>query len=89
MRIGGLIWFVAGYAFCMVVMGDGLGGLFTTTASIVGAIVKVLAALGTFGFIGTLVVLGLGLLFGSRWAERARGKFDADNAWRNRNAYRR
>jgi hypothetical protein len=27
MRIGGMVWFAAGFAFCLLYLNDGIGGL--------------------------------------------------------------
>lgn len=89
MRVGGLIWFVAGFGFCIAYMDDGIGSVLTTVASVVGGVVTFVLEVGaTAGIGGVLVVIALALFIGRTWSENARGKRDADDAWKKRTAYR-
>jgi len=94
-RIGGMIWFIAGFAFCLVFLDDGIGGLLTGIVTVVGAIVTFVLELGGVDgggpgvVLAVLVLIGVTLLVGREWTERARGKVDADDAWNKRSAYRR
>ena len=89
MRVGGLVWFAAGFAFCVAYMNDGLDGVFTVAADVVGGVVTFVLELGvTAGIGGVLLVIGLTLLIGREWSERARGAYDADEAWNRRRRHR-
>ncbi|HSK89886.1 MAG TPA: hypothetical protein VK875_01105 [Euzebyales bacterium] len=91
MRGGGLGWFLAGIAACLLVINDRVGdGFDMVTVALAGVttfVVTLLTALGPV--LGAIVVLGVGLVIGSLRAERARGRKDADDAWNKRSAYRR
>jgi hypothetical protein len=101
-RIGGLLWFITGFAFCLVWLQDGIGGLFDVLAGAVGGVVTFLLELGgrndaagagatgdgMLAVVAMLGVIGLALLAGREWSERARGKVDADDAWKKRKAHR-
>jgi hypothetical protein len=94
MRIGGLLWFVAGFAFCLLFLNDGLGSLFGVVASTVGGIVVFVLTLGglagggPLGAVAVLALIGVTLLAGRTWAERARGAYDANDAFERRRKYR-
>lgn len=89
MRIGGMVWFAAGFAFCLVYLNDGIGGVLTAIISVVGGVVTFLLELGvTAGIGGVLLVIALALFAGRSWSERARGFYDADLLFRRRRNYR-
>jgi membrane protein implicated in regulation of membrane protease activity len=94
MRIGGMLWFVAGFAFCLLFLNDGLGGLFSFVATALGNIVTFVLTLGGFagggalGAVAVLALIGVALLVGRTWAERARGAYDANEAFERRRNYR-
>lgn len=94
MKVGGLLWFVAGFAFCIAYLEDGVDGLFKTVATAVGAIVTFVLTVGGVagdgmpGVVAVLALIGVTLLVGREWSERARGHHDADEAWERRKKYR-
>lgn len=85
---GGLIWYVAGVLSTLIVINDWFGQLFGFIAKLLSGTVHFIVALGGLGFVGLLILLGIGLFIGGRWTERARGAYDADNSWNARNNYR-
>lgn len=94
MRIGGLVWFIAGFAFCLVYLNDGIGGLLSFIVTGIGRIVTFVLTLGglagggAVGAVAVLALIGVTLLIGRSWAERARGFYDADEAFNRRKNYR-
>ena len=71
MRVGGLLWFVTGFALCAVSMNDGVGSVLTTAVTLVGSVVTFVLELGTTaGIGGVLVVIALALLIGRTWGGR-------------------
>lgn len=89
MRIGGLVWFIVGFVTCMLFTNDLLGSVLGGAVTAIGRIVTFFLELGTAGVGGVLALIAVALLLGREWSERARGKFEADRAWNNRNAHRR
>lgn len=43
---------------------------------------------GMLGVVAVLALIGVTLLMGREWSERARGKYDADEAWERRKKHR-
>ena len=85
---GGLIWYVAGILSTLIVINDWFGQVFRVIAGILTGVVGFIAALGAFGFVGSLILIGIALFIGGRWSERARGAHEADQAWERRSAHR-
>jgi hypothetical protein len=89
-----MLWFVAGFAFCLLFINDGLGGLFGFVATALGSVVTFVLTLGGFagggvlGAVAVLALIGGTLLVGRTWAERARGAYDAKEAFERRRNYR-
>jgi len=84
-----MVWFVAGFAFCMVYINDGFGGVLTAIFSVVGGVVTFLLELGvTAGIGGVLLVIALALFAGRSWSERARAFYDGDLLFKRRRNYR-
>ncbi|MBW3606277.1 MAG: hypothetical protein KY460_15510 [Actinobacteria bacterium] len=94
MRISAFIWFVAGFAFCLVYLDDGIGGVLRGIVTVVGGIVTFVLTLGgvasggVLGAVAVLAVIGVALLVGRSWAERARAFYDADLLFKRRRNYR-
>jgi hypothetical protein len=94
MRIGGMVWFAAGFAFCLVYLNDGLGGLIGFITSAVGGVVTFILTLGGLagggipGVVAVLALIGATLLVGRAWSERARGFYDADEQFNRRKRHR-
>lgn len=89
MRVGGWVWFVAGFAFCWVWMHDGLGGLFEVAVAVIGGLATFVLELPfAAGIAGVLILIGLAMWGGQWCSETARGKHEADQAWERRNAHR-
>lgn len=85
---GGLVWYVAGILSTLVVIHDWFGQLFRFLAEVLTGVVQFIVALGGFGFVGSLILIGIALFIGGRWSERARGAYEADQAWQRRSAHR-
>lgn len=84
-----MVWFAAGFAFCLVYLDDGIGGVLTAIISVIGAVVTFLLELGVVaGVGGVLLVIALALFAGRSWSERARAFHDADLLFRRRRNYR-
>ena len=89
-----MVWFAAGFAFCLLFLNDGIGGLLNVVTTVIGSAVTFVLTLGGFadgGVMAALAVLaliGVTLLIGRSWSERARGFYDADEAFRRRNRHR-
>lgn len=101
MRIGGMVWFAAGFAFCLLYLNDGIDSLLRLVGATVGAVVVFVLELGglsaadggassegMLAVFAVLALIGVTLLIGRSWAERARGFHDADEAFERRRKYR-
>lgn len=85
---GGLVWYVAGILSTLIVIHGWFGHLFRVVRAVLVGVVQFITTLGGWGFVGWLALLGIGLFIGGRWSERARGAFEAAQAWRRRTAHR-
>lgn len=89
-----MVWFAAGFAFCLVYLDDGIGGLIGAITTVVGGAVTFVLTLGglagggMLGVFAVLALIGATLLVGRSWSERARGFHDADEAFKRRKNYR-
>jgi hypothetical protein len=89
-RVGWLAWLIIGFALCWVWINDWLDELVGAVGFVVGGLVTFLLELPlAAGIGGVLLLMGFTLWLGREWSERARGKFDADAAWNNRDRHRR
>lgn len=86
MRNGFLVGLIVGVVVCALAMNDLLGVVLGGSVAVLSGFVEFLVAVGA----GVLlpIAVGISLFIGSRWAERARGRKDADDAWKRRSAYR-
>lgn len=89
-----MVWFAAGFAFCLLYLNDGIGGLIGVVTAVVGGAVTFVLTLGGFaggsimGAFAVLALIGVTLLVGRSWSERARGFHDADEAFNRRRNHR-
>ena len=86
MRNGFLVGLIVGVALCALAMNDMLGDVLGGLVAVLSGFVEFLGAAGAAVLLP--IAVGVSLFIGSRWAERARGRKDADDAWKRRNAYR-
>ncbi len=90
-----MVWFAAGFAFCLLYLNDGIGGLLSVVTTVVGRVVTFVLTLGglagggVMGAFAVLALIGVTLLIGRSWSERARGFHDADEAFKRRRNHRR
>jgi len=90
-----MVWFAAGFAFCLLYLDDGIGGLIGVVTTVLGGAVTFVLTLGglagggVMGALAVLVLIGVTLLIGRSWSERARGFHDADEAFNRRRNHRR
>lgn len=84
-----ILGFAAGIAVPIFIENGYLTGIFTALVMIIGAIVTFVLELGVVaGIGGVLLLLAGALLLGREWNERARGRYDAEEAYANRSRHR-
>lgn len=84
-----ILGFAAGIAAPMLLEGGDLPAVFSGVATVIGAVVTFVLELGVVaGVGGALLLIGGALLVGREWSERARGRYDAEEANANRSRHR-
>lgn len=81
--------FITGIAVFILAERGSLPGVFGTITRIVGGVVTFFVELPIIaGVGGVLIVMFAVLLIGREWSERARGRYDAEEAFANRSRHR-
>lgn len=84
-----ILGFVAGVAVPRLIESGGLTDVFSMVVLVVGAVVTFVLELGVVaGIGGALLLIAGALLVGREWNERARGRYDAEEAYANRSRHR-
>lgn len=86
---GGLFWFILGVIATLAFVNDWVDEGLAGVVAVAGGVITFLFQLGVVGgFLGALVLIGLSLIAGREWSERARGTYEADAAFKRRREHR-
>jgi hypothetical protein len=81
--------FIAGIVTFILVENGGLGGVLGAIIAAIGGVVTFFLQLPIIaGVGGVLILMFATLLIGREWSERARGRYDAEEAFANRSRHR-
>jgi hypothetical protein len=81
--------FIAGIVTFILVENGGLGGVLGAIIAAIGGVVTFFLQLSIIaGVGGVLILMFATLLIGREWSERARGRYDAEEAFANRSRHR-